>query len=58
MDPVTASLNLLSKILDFGMKIYDKMPEEMQIQGAKDWGDFTHNIASQVLKLQSKINSL
>lgn len=58
MDPLSAGLNILNSLVQFEMKVWDKLPEAMQIEQAVDQHKFVHNIASVVLGWQEDINKL
>lgn len=58
MDPVTSALNLIGKLLDFGLLVYADTPKELRAQNAADWAMFFHNISAQILRLQAKVNAL
>ena len=58
MDPITAALNVANRLLEFGEKVWDATPPDLQQKAAADWAQFNHNIASFVLGLQVKINAI
>lgn len=46
MDPYTATVNLIERALEFGMKVYDDTPKEIRVQNIKQWNDFWLGVAT------------
>jgi hypothetical protein len=57
-DPISAALSVLNTLIVFGEMVYNDTPLPIRQENAADWGNFLHNINTQILKLQNKINGV
>jgi hypothetical protein len=55
MDPVTAALNVLDRVLSFAEKVWDATPQAEKEAQASNWAKFFLNIGDAVLKIQERL---
>lgn len=55
MDPLTAALKLIERVLSFAEKVWDATPQAEKEKQASNWAKFFINIGDTILKLQEKL---
>lgn len=57
MDPITATMNMITGLVKLSQDVFDAMPPELRTQTAGDFAKFNHNVSTFLVTIQDRINA-